>query len=178
MCTGKRMKLQRKAIHKSADEVAKALRCSRSTIFRYENGAIEKVPSSLIEKIATILETTPAYLMGWTDDPTDYDSLDDVWVPDEYKKKLGMGVKEYLAFKKAEDEDALKEQQVYTDDYTEHEKKVISAYRDHPDMQPAVDKILGIEPEPCKTLDLVYEEYELPNNIQKAAQTPVPYTKD
>lgn len=26
--------------------------------------------------------------------------------------------------------------------------------------------------------DLVYEEYELPNNIQKAAQTPVPYTKD
>ena len=28
---------------------------------------------------------------------------------------------------------------------TEHEKKVISAYREKPEMQPAVDKLLGIE---------------------------------
>lgn len=31
--------------------------------------------------------------------------------------------------------------------FSEHEKKVIFAYRSHPDMQKSVDKLLGIEPE-------------------------------
>lgn len=31
--------------------------------------------------------------------------------------------------------------------YTEHENRVILAYRNKPDMQPAVDRLLGIEPE-------------------------------
>lgn len=31
------------------------------------------------------------------------------------------------------------------DEYTTHEKKVISAYRENPGMQSAVDKLLGIE---------------------------------
>jgi transcriptional regulator with XRE-family HTH domain len=30
--------------------------------------------------------------------------------------------------------------------FSEHEKKVIFAYRNHPDMQKSVDKLLGIEP--------------------------------
>lgn len=70
MCTGKRMKERRKALGIKAEEVAEALNCSRSTIFRYENGDIEKVPSSLINSIAEVLKTTPAYLMGWSDEST------------------------------------------------------------------------------------------------------------
>lgn len=31
--------------------------------------------------------------------------------------------------------------------FSEHEKKVIFAYRSHPDMQKSVDKLLGIEPQ-------------------------------
>lgn len=31
--------------------------------------------------------------------------------------------------------------------FSEHEKKVIFAYRSHPDMQKSVDRLLGIEPE-------------------------------
>ena len=31
--------------------------------------------------------------------------------------------------------------------FSEHEKKVIFSYRNHPDMQKSVDKLLGIEPE-------------------------------
>lgn len=68
MCTGKRMKERRKELGIKADEVAEALGCSRSTIFRYENGDIEKVPATLINTIAEVLKTTPAYLMGWSDD--------------------------------------------------------------------------------------------------------------
>lgn len=68
MCTGKRMKERRKELGIKADEVAEVLGCSRSTVFRYENGDIEKVPAALINTIAEVLQTTPAYLMGWADD--------------------------------------------------------------------------------------------------------------
>jgi hypothetical protein len=32
---------------------------------------------------------------------------------------------------------------------TDHERKVFLAYRSHPDAQPFVDKLLGVEPEPA-----------------------------
>lgn len=35
---------------------------------------------------------------------------------------------------------------------SEHEKNLISAYRDKPEMQPAVDKLLGIETAPAKNI--------------------------
>lgn len=41
---------------------------SRSTIFRYENGDIEKIPANLLPDIAHYLQTTEAFLMGWKDD--------------------------------------------------------------------------------------------------------------
>lgn len=73
--TGDRLRDRRKFLGLSADEVAADLGVSRSTIFRYENGYIEKVPANIIEELANILSTTPAYLMGWSDDPTDWESV-------------------------------------------------------------------------------------------------------
>lgn len=35
---------------------------------------------------------------------------------------------------------------------SEHEKRLISAYRDKPEMQPAVDKLLGIDSAPAKNI--------------------------
>lgn len=35
---------------------------------------------------------------------------------------------------------------------SEHEKKLISAYRNKPEMQPAVDRLLGIESAPAKNI--------------------------
>ena len=63
--TGKQMKKRRKQLNMSADELAEKLGVSRSTIFRYEKGDIDKVPADHIEKLAKALRTTPAYLMGW-----------------------------------------------------------------------------------------------------------------
>ncbi len=77
--TGQRIKERRKQLEMSADDVADELGVSRSTIFRYENGQIEKVPANVLEKLAVILRTTPAYLMGWPDDCFEYsDSGKDV----------------------------------------------------------------------------------------------------
>ena len=51
----------------SADELAEKLGVSRSTIFRYEKGDIDKVPAEYAKPLADALCTTPAYLMGWED---------------------------------------------------------------------------------------------------------------
>lgn len=53
------------------EELAKQVGVSRQTIQRYESGVISNIPSDKIELIADALNTTPAYLMGWTDSDTD-----------------------------------------------------------------------------------------------------------
>lgn len=59
------MKHRRKEIGMSAERLAELLGVSPATIYRYENGDIEKVPGDRLEPIANALMTTPAYLMGW-----------------------------------------------------------------------------------------------------------------
>ncbi|HFD0861469.1 TPA: XRE family transcriptional regulator [Enterococcus faecium] len=68
MDIGERMKLRRKELNLSADVVAEKLGVSRSTIFRYEKGDIEKLPTNILDDIAEVLKTTPAFLMGWEDE--------------------------------------------------------------------------------------------------------------
>lgn len=41
----------------------------KSALQRYVTGATEKVPIPRIKAIADALETTPEYLVGWTDNP-------------------------------------------------------------------------------------------------------------
>lgn len=68
------MRTLRKELGISADDVAKALGVSRATVFRYEKGDIEKVPGSMLEPLAKVLHTTPAYLMGWENNPLPADA--------------------------------------------------------------------------------------------------------
>ncbi|NCB52510.1 MAG: XRE family transcriptional regulator [Clostridia bacterium] len=68
MTTGERIRARRKELGITADYLAEVLNVSRSTIFRYENGDIEKMPMSILEPISKVLNTTPAFLMGWDDD--------------------------------------------------------------------------------------------------------------
>lgn len=69
MTTGERMKQRRKEIGLSAESVAEYLGISPATVYRYENGDIENLPGSRLEPLAAVLHTTPAYLMGWEDNP-------------------------------------------------------------------------------------------------------------
>lgn len=72
MITGDRMKARRKEIGVPVDQVAAALGVSVATVYRYENGDIEKVPGAVLEPLANVLYTTPQWLMGWTDDPSPF----------------------------------------------------------------------------------------------------------
>lgn len=61
------MKHRRKQIGMSAEQVAEKLGISPSTVYRYENGEIEKMGIDKLEPIAAAIQTTPAYLMGWAE---------------------------------------------------------------------------------------------------------------
>lgn len=69
MNVGLRIKQRRKDLKMSADELATSVGVSRSTIFRYEKGDIEKVGPDVLKKIADKLNVSPADLMGWDDAP-------------------------------------------------------------------------------------------------------------
>lgn len=68
MTIGDRIKLRRKELGMSADKLGEVIGKNRATVFRYENGDIERMPIDVIEPIAEALLTTPAFLMGWEDD--------------------------------------------------------------------------------------------------------------
>ena len=75
MTTGERMRLRRKELGLSAEKVAERLGVSPATVYRYENGDIEKMPGNILEPISRILHTTPAALMGWEETPTLPDNI-------------------------------------------------------------------------------------------------------
>lgn len=68
MTVGERMKSKRKELGMSAEQVAEKLMLSPSTIYRYENGDIEKMGIDKLQPIADVLQCTPAYLMGWAEE--------------------------------------------------------------------------------------------------------------
>ncbi|WP_338209360.1 helix-turn-helix domain-containing protein [Lactiplantibacillus paraxiangfangensis] len=64
MSVGERMKHIREQKGLNADQLAKKIGVSRSTIYRYEKGDIEKVPVEVISNIADALDVDLTYLMG------------------------------------------------------------------------------------------------------------------
>lgn len=64
MILGERLKKRRKEKKISAEYLAKELGISVSTIYRYEDSSIEKIPVSTFEKLCRLLDTTPAQMMG------------------------------------------------------------------------------------------------------------------
>lgn len=68
MSIGDRVKERRLYLGYSAEQVAEKLGISPATEYRYENGDISKMPAKLIAPLAELLSTSPAYLMGWSDE--------------------------------------------------------------------------------------------------------------
>jgi repressor LexA len=73
------MKARRKELGLSGDQVAERLGVDRTTLFRYEKGTIKKVNHEALIPLAAILQTTPVYLMGLTDDANSTLALDNVF---------------------------------------------------------------------------------------------------
>ncbi len=69
MKPGSRIRERRLLLGLSVSDVADALGKNRATVYRYESGYIEDLPTTVLEPLARVLQTTPAYLAGWTDEP-------------------------------------------------------------------------------------------------------------
>ena len=71
MDVGERIKKRREELGLTADYVAEKIGKNRATVYRYESSYVEKLPTTILVPLAKVLRTTPAYLMGWTDDIND-----------------------------------------------------------------------------------------------------------
>ena len=118
MTIHERIKARRKECGLSADEVAAELGVSRATVYRYESAEIANMGIDKIEPLARVLHTSPAYLMGWTDDPIDYE--DDALLEDirldllhEWQEEgltQAQMARRWLTVQRVEHDDALREQ--------------------------------------------------------------------
>ena len=68
MTIGERIKHRRKQLGLTVDEVAERLNKNRATVYRYESNEIENMPTTVLIPLAKALDTTPEYLMGWTEE--------------------------------------------------------------------------------------------------------------
>ena len=68
------IKNRRLELNLTLEDVSKKLSISKPTLQRYESGVISNIPSDKIERLAAILETTPAFLMGWEEKSIDIKS--------------------------------------------------------------------------------------------------------
>lgn len=75
---GKRIRNRRQELNLSVEDVAKQLNKNRTTVYRYEKGDIENLPLETLKPLAEILDTTPAYLMGWEDRNNNISASDDI----------------------------------------------------------------------------------------------------
>ena len=75
MTIGERIKEIRKSKKISVDFLAKELGVSKTTIYRYEDSTIEKIPVNIFDQLCILLDVTPAELMGNAVVPTERPEL-------------------------------------------------------------------------------------------------------
>lgn len=78
MIIGERIKQRRTELGLSVDEVAAKIGKARATVYRYENTDIKKMPADILIPLAKALNTTPAYLLGFSEEPASTVSLDGI----------------------------------------------------------------------------------------------------
>ena len=139
-----RIKNRRLLFGYSFQDLADRSGISKSTLQRYETGNIKSIPISKLTLIAEGLNTTAEYLMGWSDDPNNYKNMDNLTISKSFRD-LGFSLEDQYKFDKALEQDQALTSLAFS--LTAHEGDVIAAYRKQTDMQPAVDRLLGVSSE-------------------------------
>lgn len=69
MTFSKRLKESRKSKGLTLSELGEKINKTEATIQRYESGNIKNLKNDTIEELALALNVSPAYLMGWDNQP-------------------------------------------------------------------------------------------------------------
>lgn len=80
----RRLKDRREALGYSFQQLAELTGMSKSTLQRYESGAIKNIPLARLEALTTALQTTPEQLLGWQMVQAMRDTPEKSALPDDY----------------------------------------------------------------------------------------------
>lgn len=137
----------------SQTELGELLGTTKQTVYKYETGIVTNIPLDKLERIADILEVSPAYLMGW-DNKTPPPSLSDeaMKVARDYQGLDRWGrqvVRSVISDERTRMEDEKRLMRDFSPD-TEPEPKVINLF-----VEPSAAGIA------VPTMGVDYELYEL-----------------
>lgn len=62
---GTRIKYLRQLTDMSQEELGRRVGVQRAAINKYEKGTVENIPIKTIEKIASVFDVSPTYIVGW-----------------------------------------------------------------------------------------------------------------
>lgn len=125
LITAERIKQCRLSADETLEQVGNLIGVHKTTVRRWETGETDRIALSTIQTLALHYNVSPAWLMG-ADVPMEREEND---VERTEKKAMGWDNKKG------------------TNNLSDHEQKLIIAYRQNTSMQEAVDRLLSIEPE-------------------------------
>lgn len=67
MTVGEKIRACREAKHLTQTELGLACGVTKQTIFKYETGVVANIPIDKLQLLASKLDVSAAYLMGWDD---------------------------------------------------------------------------------------------------------------
>lgn len=85
MTIGEKIKALREQKKMTQEELGRFINSTKQTIFKYETGIITNIPFDKLQTIASVLGCSPAYLMGWTDDPQGHTNEEALTIPEQFK---------------------------------------------------------------------------------------------
>lgn len=97
---GRRIYDARNSLDLTLEAVGQYVGVGKSTVRKWENGTIKNMRRDKIKKLSEILQVSPGYIMGWTDDPSDYGDIPlvkDVNVPIKTEEDLTPFEREVLS---------------------------------------------------------------------------------
>lgn len=65
MAKGERIKELREKMGYNQTELAELVKISKQTLYKYENNIVTNIPSDVLERIASVLNCSPGYFLGW-----------------------------------------------------------------------------------------------------------------
>lgn len=97
MDKGRLLKMLREAKNISQTRAAAIVGVTKQTLYKYENNIVTNIPSDVIERLASLYDTTPSYIMGWEDHDVQIDiekSSDHEVVQAYYQRIVRMSIKD------------------------------------------------------------------------------------
>lgn len=77
MTTGERIKMLRREHNLTQEELGAKIGVQKAAIQKYEKGTVKNIKRDSLLKLAQILGTTPEYLLGWDDIPSNLEMSSD-----------------------------------------------------------------------------------------------------